>query len=216
MAQTAIMVVLPIFITQARGIGTCLRVGGQDQKWGANNINFKGKDPIFKEFWCNFCKSGGRGAVAPSPAPYFQHPCKQCVCKLDWAHSSIWLQAIKQEKGNFSHPLCGLGNKGKYQRTISMHGINSSPVHIETPCLQLRQVAKQLLPKCKLEPRFFLRYFIPSTSAVHIKVMFLLGCYSRVPDRRKYVLDIKLEMNKLTPWTINGKKLYNFLTITIL
>ena len=87
----------------------------------------------------------------------------------------IWLKAIIHtaigQKGN-SHPLCSLGNKGKYYRTISMHGINSSPVHIETPC---NQVAKQLLPKCKLEPRFFLRYFIPSNSAVHIKVIVILG-----------------------------------------
>ena len=29
-----------------RGVGTCVRVGGQDQKWGAKDMNFK-ENPIF-------------------------------------------------------------------------------------------------------------------------------------------------------------------------
>ena len=50
-----------------RGVGTCVRVGGQDQKWGAKDMNFKENPIFFSKFWLIFSKSGG--AVAPPPCP---------------------------------------------------------------------------------------------------------------------------------------------------
>ena len=33
-----------------RGVGTCVRVRGQDQKWGAKDMNFKEKPIFFSNF----------------------------------------------------------------------------------------------------------------------------------------------------------------------
>ena len=48
-----------------RGVGTCVRVRGQDQKWGAKDMNFKEKT-IFLAILVNFYQK--LGAVAP-PCP---------------------------------------------------------------------------------------------------------------------------------------------------
>ena len=34
-----------------RDVGTCVRVGAQDQKWGAKDINFKEKPIFFTNFY---------------------------------------------------------------------------------------------------------------------------------------------------------------------
>ena len=37
-------------VTTSRDVGTCVRVGGQDQKWGAKDINFKDIATFFSNF----------------------------------------------------------------------------------------------------------------------------------------------------------------------
>ena len=51
--------------TMHRGVGTCLRVGWQDQKWGAKT-GILGKMFILEEFCWNFSKSGGICLSDPS------------------------------------------------------------------------------------------------------------------------------------------------------